>query len=111
MGPDRPKTAPLAATRVLLLPLTSCQKLRSAFVEDLEATLGVTTVASTYSGDDGSFQLYAPSGAYTFFADYEGRPKPLQSGSREGCNRVEIGDEDVALPSTKGGITDIEARR
>ena len=95
-GPDRPRTGPLASTRVFLMPLVSCEQVHGRSITQLELA-GSRSISSTYSREDGSFELTAPSGVYSFFAAYEGLPLP-RSSSRGECNRVDIKNADVTLP-------------
>lgn len=101
-GPDRPRTAPLASTRVFLVPLVSCESVHGRTLRQLEAS-GIGAITSTYSREDGGFELVAPRGVYSFFADYEGRPEPRSSGRGE-CNRVDVEDVDVLLPAQRTKI-------
>ena len=80
---------------MFLVPLVSCEQVHGRSITQLEIA-GTRSISSAYSREDGSFELTAPPGVYSFFAAYEGLPLP-RSSSRGECNRVDVEDADVTL--------------
>lgn len=103
---EKPRTMLLPSTRVFLLPLVQCDRVRKSSFDELRGN-GLRPVASTYSASDGTFLLLVPPGSYSIFTDFEGRLQPVLSVSGQ-CNRVDVDDSDVALPIGRGGVCNVD---